>query len=267
MAIHVIILAQGSQRRLPDMAMPKQLLPLVVPDGETGKAIPILVRTLRQIATYTGDLCTTVVCDGALRYFLEHEEVLGVRPMCLTLADPGNSSLKGIARCLDLREMSDPVPLAPNFTATPVERVVVLLGDVVYSWEALSLLFNYIGMQKYDKRFVVSSDLSQSTGEVWGVSWHVDASAPMRRGLVKALANHPPFTDYQPGQMRHWLFNMREPNPVLPGGPDLESFDFALLLPRELDYTMDVDTPRDLPLLDKAAPKAFIDDKDHGLRW
>lgn len=259
---HVIILAQGEQRRLPDLKVPKQLLTL----KHEGKAFPILYRTIRQLWQLVDTLGYgyTVVCKGDLATYLTHDDTGITGAHVLTLNDPGNSSLKGIARCLTVNAYAPERLLVLSHRLPDVpDRVVVLLGDVVYSWDVLQWMVRSGG----DHGFAISTDLSAGGGEVWGLWWDVDhGSAPMRAALVRALEKHPPFAEYQPGQMRNWLYEVmpeikgNEPNggACTRGMCVVQAFD---------DYTMDVDTPKDIPLLDKVAPLAHADDLAHGVTW
>ena len=255
--IHVIILAQGSQSRLPELKIPKQFLPLA---GCAG--CPILLRTFLQLARLnTGRLNVSVVChqrmvddihscganhvrkgDGASMHFVT-----------TVLRDPGNSSLKGIARYFAqaketaLGQWLDMPDLAPDAT-------VVLLGDVVYSWGCLEALLA-TGYDAWTIKVAATSDLGPSSGELWGLAWTREQDAYMRERLEAALAKHPPFHDtYQPGQMRQWLYAM---HPLMQKGA-LVRFD---------DYTDDVDVPEDLIALKRTSELAAIDDEMHGLTW
>lgn len=264
MTTAVIVLAQGKQTRLPDLKVPKQLLKLdrgsIDPLG-SAPAIPIIVRTLKQLRTLRGELAElpVVVCDGDLAFYLQHEETTSPK-MCrvTTLAEPGNSSLKGIARCLHLKgpEFRPLINIQQSNNPKP-DHVVVLLGDVVYSWACLGWLFD----TTMHGRFVTSNGLTQSEGEVWGVSWDVRKAVTMRGALIAALEKHPPFEAYQPGQLRQWFFQCRVRH------PEVSEHTGWIEIPRDLDYTMDVDTPKDIPLLAKVAQRAHDEDREHGMVW
>lgn len=252
---HVIILAQGSQSRLPLLDIPKQCLPLAACGG-----MPIILRTVLQLMHVNPDggaMKITLVCHGKMASELSAAGALGDRgdsrrnrECCfgtLTLSDPGNSSLKGIARSLaQLRG----VPLVA-FEGEP-EVTVVLLGDVIYSWRCLHEIFD----ASRDISFVTSSDLGPSSGEVWGLAWkHATGWPLMSEALDKALVKHPPFHDtYQPGQMRNWLWALR---------PRDQKVAQVIVD----DYTKDIDRPDHLPLVAGISRLAAADDAAHGLTW
>lgn len=264
---HVIILAQGQQKRLPDLrGQPKQMLELPACDHE-----PIIFRTLCQLAllamptpcdiscgancdgsNHYNDTVVTVVCDEPLRYAISAsgkatpwkrtKRMMSVYP--LTLKDPGNSSLKGIDRALrDLHIIGDDPFSAPTGNA----KTVVLFGDAVYSWACLRACLN---LTEKGARFVGTSDLSRSGGELWGLVWRAPAHLMMVESLRDALGKHPPFEDYQPGQMRRWLWET----------PSCEYVSID-------DYTRDIDLPEHVAAIGKLAELANADDREHGLIW
>ncbi len=266
MSTHVIILAQGEQRRLPALRIPKQLLRLPACAKAPDDPTPIIARTLTQIAmlspvvesegiAYCDKVSVTVVCAGALYDELDIwakssvwntcKRVLSVAP--ISLKDPGNSSLKGIKRFLRDQCMDDDtLPHPPN------ETTIVLLGDVVYSWETLHacMIATHWGMT-----FVGTPDLSRS-GE------------SMMTCLDAALAKHPPFSEYQPGQMRRWLWEMDafiDVNPTAAKIAGLARTWFKTSSPD--DYTRDIDLPEHVAELEALSIKAAADDARHGLRW
>jgi hypothetical protein len=151
----------------------------------------------------------------------------------------------------------------PNFHLRP-DRVVVLFGDVVYSHHTLKWLVDpkLLGVNDpANARFVVSDDLSQSAGEVWGVRWEVKDSTVMRDALRNALMKHPPFSEYQPGQMRQWMFHAQQITPYVAGSWGV------LSIVRSEDYTMDVDTPKDIPLLKAISARVWQDDIEVDFQW
>ena len=167
MSVHVIILAQGSQRRLPDLAFPKHVLPL-----PACRNTALLHRTLQMLWRIYADCHVTLVASRQLRTHLPRP-IVGTdgefhTPDFITLQDPGNSSLKGIAKFL---QGADAVRAAIEATwgdisgvppLLPFDMTVVLLGDVVYSWRCFARLFT----DSAAIRFVGSHNLSPSDGEL-----------------------------------------------------------------------------------------------------
>lgn len=257
---HVIILAQGEQTRLPELRTPKHLLRLPA----CGDA-HILDRTLCQLAMLLDEPLVTVVCGGALRYHVEasarHEvykrtgKIVAID--AYELGSPGNSSLRGIARYLgggtgDLSR--GPTVLADDLIE------VVLLGDVVYSWRCLETIL-FTSMPP-GVRFVGTSDLSRSGGELWGISWQQAWRGLAMQMLGDALEQHPPFAAYQCGQLRRWLwaFDAELHRRTLK--------DFAANYYTAVDdYTDDVDIPADIRALPDTALLAAEDDVARGLHW
>lgn len=238
---HVIILCQGQQTRLPGLDIPKQLLPLPECGG-----VPILHRTIRQLARWIpgvirGQGWMTVVGkrDHFAKLLVDVDASLpsgSADVELVELAQPGNSSLIGLRRYLE------------QHNRPHTGDVVVLLGDVVYSWRCLDAIFT---PTPGPISFVASSDLSPSTGELWGIRWDVGYS-PLY-SLDRALEHYPPFVDYQPGQMRRWLWACQ----VL-GHASVVRCD---------DYTRDFDKPEDLKLLDVTSENAKADDLRMGMVW
>jgi hypothetical protein len=264
---HVIILAQGKQKRLPDLKVPKQMLELPECGGEL-----IIDRTLCQLAmilpsvteeidqtTYVDNVSVTVVCDHPLKYHVDASGKSGVynttrRVMSvgtIKLPDPGNSSLKGISRFFD--DQDGPASLHPDF------ETVVLLGDVIYSWACLKACMT---PTQHDLSFTCSSDISNGHGELWGLMWKQSARPRMMKALAAALRKHPPFTEYQPGQMRRWLWeidiSMGKPSPRAGERTWMHGID---------DYTRDIDTPQHVSQLRDLSAAAAADDREHGLVW
>lgn len=242
MTIHVIILAQGTQQRLGMAHGYKQMLRL------PACGIGILHRTLIQIARINPHVEVRVVGWDALTAPLVNLAFpFGIRGV--ELPSPGNSSLKGIARYLEARgERHD------------YHHTIVLLGDVVYSWACLEAIWGMTAAYGW----VGTSGLSESGGELWGVAWSRGHEPAMIADLRDALLRHPPFEDeYQPGQMRRWIMGWRR-------GALRDRL--AKLQPVGIyravdDYTMDVDLPHHIPLLEAASQAALRDDEQHGLAW
>jgi choline kinase len=259
---HVIILAQGTQQRM-GTPFPKQLLPLAGCARES-----ILGRTLRQLAAPrspvrpgpAGARVTLVTWNDVAQSLFPGIRMNAVschfnaHPSMdmdvVTLPDPGNSSLKGIYRYLEL------IAGGQRF-----DRTVVLLGDVVYSWACLEAIFadltQFVGWRSpAPVRFVGTSDISPSGGELWGVSWLAEADVTVTHALESALAKHPPYQDtYQPGQLRRWMWALHP------------SFQTTSRYTAIDDYTMDVDLPEHVSRLVPASDLACADDREHGVRW
>lgn len=256
MSWHVVVLAQGDQKRLPDLRTPKQLLPLPACNN-----VPILNRTLRQVwdvhnrvMPAATSLTLAVVAWPTFRdHFEVHPVQVGterIRPYVVTLPDPGNSSLKGFSRYWE-----SPEGVACRRNA---ERTIMLLGDVVYSWNVLEALFD----PKLDGVFAVSHDISPSTGELWGIAWNDIASNGMQAVLRAAMDKHPPQTVYQPGQMRMWLWEAE--TWLCEKGQCRYNTDST-----EGDYTADIDLPKHMTptFLNELSARAAADDLTRGVTW
>lgn len=244
MSTLVLILAQGQQTRLPKLGdLPKQLLRLPACGNET-----ILHRTLRQIPLASkdpGEMVVAVVAGDKIRSTLgEHH-----RYNAVTLVNPGNSSLRGCGEIF--------LRMRPT-EGVSADRFVVLLGDVVYSWACLDAILN--APRESGVRFVGTSDLSQSGGEIWGLAWNRHASATALAALERALSKHPKQPEYQCGQLRQWLWNM-----------PAQSTDRAAIFDdcyRTIDdYTDDVDVWTDVEGLPALSELAARDDEAHGMTW
>lgn len=236
--IHVIILCQGNQSRLPDLKIPKQKLPL----DRGGVTMPLINRTIGLCdVAIPMPMWVTIVGRRSDFSFAE----TGVEVVELT--DPGNSSLKGLHRYLEHRRTCGPRADAGG--------TVVLLGDVVYSRDCVKLLGT---VATTDFAFYTSPDLSPSGGEVWAVVWPRDREKTIDTVLDLALAKHPPFEAYQPGQMRRLLYAARGssqvPNPVV-------------ITSLETHFIRDFDKPDDLQHFEATARRALIDDREHGITW
>lgn len=242
---HVIILCQGSQKRLPTLTCAKQMLPLAA-CGDT----PILIRTLVQICALTDDARVQVVAwQPVIEQVLLAHWPGGVGPLMLdflTLPEPGNSSLKGASEVLRRRPS--------DLTA---DRTVILLGDVVYSWDCLRRALTV------DKiYFLGTGDISPSGGELFAVRWTHDAEETMLALLDRALATHPKFEEYQPGQMRRWMIGNHPWSSALPNGVRQWS-SYSVID----DYTDDVDVPEDVTNLPALSALAAADDARNGAIW
>ena len=204
----------------------------------------------------------TVVCAGALRHLLaaENDSHIGM----YTLTEPGNSALDGIDRYLRFR-FARPSPYAGAH-----ERIVVLLGDVVYSWNCLHALL----CSPCPISFVGTSNLSPSRGHLWGVTWETEHHAIMLPTLEAALAKHPPIATYRPKQFRQWFFAGQADDRIASGAEDRAALGYvtaqAVMHDRIYhpvdDYTQDIDVPESLEL-PELGRQAAADDEKNGLVW
>lgn len=256
MTAEIIILCQGAQSRLPMLPVAKQLIPL--PHcGDT----PILYRTIRQLwdlAVKDGVSRVSVVASfSIMERLLQRPVPIGTNgaayaPFVTTLADPGNSSLKGIRRYLSYAR--------PHREHAEFQRTIVLLGDVIYSWACLRAILN---IPLGGEGFVGSSNLSRGGGELWGLGWTRAAEIEMLIRLEHALNEHPPFIDYQPGQMRRWLWAVTEARRTRAERYQLNVPWFTAID----DYTHDIDLPEHLAFVPALSQAAAIDDAAEGIRW
>lgn len=246
-SVEVIILAQGNQTRLRGLSGYKQMQPLPSCGGA-----PILARTLQQLCRIVNERSTiTMVAWPGLGQFELRGQSGESAPEYrhVTLPSPGNSSLKGISRYLELRGERH------TFSST-----LVLLGDVVYSWACLDAIARSAGTWG----FVGTSDLNGSRGELWGVAWDRDYETQMMSLLADAMLRHPPFDDdYQPGQMRRWISGFRrgdlaDHRDQLAASVHYRSID---------DYTRDIDLPSHVSMLPALSMSAAADDAAHGMMW
>lgn len=276
---HVVILAQGEQKRLPHLVEPKQMLRLPACNNT-----PILYRTLAQLShlaepyrdgvgKYRGTYADITIMSVDIVAWLPLSERILTDDLPLrrevymttgtsTLPDPGNSSLKGLSRYLTSIAHRE-----------PADRTVVLLGDVVYSWACMRALFE----DGVAWRFVGTKDISESGGELWGIAWTKgDHAARVHECIKRAMERHPSFSAYQPGQLRRILWETLAPSIAGLGVSDHRAVIAdaaergALALPwyRAIDdYTMDIDVPKHLDDLARLSRAAADDDKENGLAW
>lgn len=253
--MEVIILAQGTQRRMGPGVDYKQLLPLPACGG-----VPIMLRTCRQIdamgwsgVAHEGAPLVqtkTIITWAPVMRRLQQDVVA----MHVELADPGNSSLKGIHRYMKIREI---FPMA--HTVTP-DKTVVLLGDVIYSWACLTAIWR----MSNGWGFVGTGDLSSSDGELWGVAWNREHEPFMLKQLADAMLMHPPVDDdYQPGQLRRWITGFSR--------GELAGHVHGLRRKGRYvdvdDYTRDIDIQPHTLLIPSLSVEAARDDEQHGISW
>ena len=287
---HIIVFAQGPE--LEGSPKPWMRLPGTGPASVArGPGTPIIMRTITQIyrmadlnsaprAALRDDITPislTVVCAAPLHHLLaaEGDRLIGTH----TLTEPGNSTLDGIDRYLRFR-FARPSPYAGAH-----ERIVVLLGDVVYSWNCLHALL----CSPCPISFVGTSDLSPSRGHLWGVTWETEHHAILLSTLEAALAKHPPVAAYRPKQFRQWFFAGQADDRIASGAKDRSVLDYvtaqAVMVDHIYqfvdDYTQDIDVPTHLELLEHPGDRhnarwcewrelgrqAAVDDEKNGLVW
>lgn len=274
----VFILAQGQQRRLPTLEIPKQMLKLPACNNTR-----IIDRTLCQLAMLlpgvqvarsvdeyvdTSFAHVTVICGGMLadhvgdplgkrRVWEATQRVLHIDD--LELHDPGNSSLKGIHRTFVWQDFW-------NRPRREQDQTIVLLGDVVYSWECLEKIIAAPLYRQGDVRFVGTKDLDPGHGELWGLTWCWSRTTMMRAALDDAMARHPPYADYQPGQMRRWLWAVDRCEGLFGDGFPARERTRSWFQACD-DYTRDIDLPKHVELLGELGELAAADDREHGLHW
>lgn len=252
MRADVIILAQGTQKRLGMQYGWKQLIHL----PGCGNA-RILERTVRQLVGLyipeTTSVTITVVTWPEIAAAFPDMSYVGHAARFVTLRAPGNSSLKGIARYLESAAIARDAPPRGD-------RTIVLLGDVVYSWACLEAIVALSATHG----FVGTSDLSHSGGELWGLSWHQGHDDHMITELRDALTMHPPFEDdYQPGQLRRWIQGFRRGDLADRVAKLTRAGNYVAID----DYTMDVDVEAHLAKIKPTSALAAEDDARHGLLW
>lgn len=281
---HIIVLAQGPELEGSPKAWFR--LPGTGPASVArGPGTPIIMRTVAQIYRMADlnsaprvalrdditPISLAVVCAAPLHHLLaaEGDRLIGTH----TLTEPGNSALKGIDRYLRFR-FGRPSPYAGDHSpyAGDDERIVVLLGDVVYSWNCLHALL----CTQHPISFVGTSNLSQSQsrGHLWGVTWETEDHAVMMSMLEAALAKQPPFAAYQPKQFRQWFFAGQLDDRIASGAQDRPALDYVtaqtVMVDRIYhpvdDYTQDIDS-LDHPELTELGRQAAADDKKNGLVW
>jgi hypothetical protein len=270
MKVRVVILAQGNQSRFTGLTYPKQLLRLQTAERDHN-SFPVLHRTLFQLYGMPWTEChVTVVCDGALRDDIKKLVPAGVyaanvmgqpltRRMAVdvhTLPDPGNSSLKGLQRFL-----------RDDAALLHADAVVVLLGDVCYSWAALRALWQC----PTSLAFACTPNISPGAGELFGIV--VTSPGQLMAAVDVAMERHSPKQvdkTYQPGLLRLVLFAIDKVHQWKGDSPtalgDHALADRPWFIPIG-DYTRDFDKPADLEFLAPTARAAREDDARSGFTW
>lgn len=238
----VIILAQGTQSRLGNQHGFKQLLPLPACGH-----VALLMRTLRQLAHRDYGGRVAIVGWDRMSTMVRDFTPTNLDCRWIELPQPGNSSLKGIARYLEARS---------GWSG----NTVVLLGDVIYSWACLEALFT----SSWKWGFVGTPDLSSSGGELWGLAWTRANENAMLASLRDALLRHPPFEDeYQPGQLRRWISGWSRGDIATHVRKLRANGHYTDIS----DYTHDIDIPAHLALIPWLSEAAAADDLAHGIDW
>jgi hypothetical protein len=204
-------MAQGGQRRLAAVLdRPKQLLEVA---GE-----PILARTQRLVHELVPEAAITVIGWPSLEPVAEH---------LYMLADPGLCLVEGLTQTV------------PLWTG---ERLLVLLGDVVFSRATLGAL----AAEERPLVFCGSPDLEPAFGELFALSVRqpgfaelaeLAASCPCRFGRTVPRAGH------QGGHLRRLVWWTMRNRGLKPGYQ--VSWAPEVYLPIK-DWTWDIDDPWDV---------------------
>ena len=199
----IFILAHGDQTRLKDLDRPKQLIMLNEDEA-------LIERTLRLVEEISDDITIIAPRTPIWETFEEkHRQHLTVKSI-----HPGDFVLHGLWQTS---------PWWPG-----AQKLLVLLGDVVYSRHAIQRLrvarsFTFVGR----------SGSNPITGKAWGELFGLAIPEGCFEFLLKTLTE----TDWTSTGGKLWalLQRMRETWSI--------PFAFADLIG---DYTDDIDTPEDL---------------------
>lgn len=256
--LHVIILAQGQQTRLPGLQIAKHLLEIphvgerildrtlrlvseLAPNGWLTLIAPL--TTAAAIST-RGSVSATVTLEEmqvSLARIADHRPTAFHKPAwrgarlieVVTLADPGNHAVAGLQRYLRRRAFVN-------------EETVVLLGDVIYSRNALMAILASSAPEAdpaFDGvTFVGTPDLTGGGGELFGIR-----VCGKRRDVLLAEVpkSSSAFTAYQPGRLRELLWELQKRARF---SWDLRVHRKAPYIPIA-DFTTDIDTPADVAML------------------
>ena len=132
----VIVMAQGRQERLPELPIPKQLVPIA--------GAPLLERTIAQVRASSPQYHLTVIAPVTMPW-LRFCQRLAIDQV--PLQNPGETLLAGIAQTASLWRTT----------------TTILLGDVVFSRAALQL-----ALEESALRFVGRLGPNSITGCPWG---------------------------------------------------------------------------------------------------
>lgn len=216
----ILIMAQGEQRRLSKLGYPKQLIELA---GET-----IIARTIRLVNEIVNAVeiheHIAVIGHPVITEALRHQRHV----ITMTLGDPGKCIVDGLA--------------ATESIWSPIDCKTVLLGDVVYSRDAIAKIF----ADRHRLVFSGTSDLSESTGETFSMTWNAD-------GEMKELLRTCPCRVRKKGELvgghlRRLLWHAMRRRRAR-NDPRV-SWARELYIPID-DWTDDIDTPDDLRFLPK----------------
>ncbi len=266
-----MVMAHGEQKRLPMLRICKQLLDLPLSGN-----IPILARTLLTLPDVIdpNDDAPSVTVVGPMQiadtlgFARRHDRevhgafVHGGDPgmQVLRLKEPGNSLLRGLGAIRPW--LAGDVELCGDIVVDPSAgdyRVVVLLGDVVFSRACLRALFS----SRRPMEWAVTPDLSPSTGEVFGFSYSRDATPEVLACLDEVNEKPPAFEAYQPGTCRKLLWRWQAHRDAAIGGIGVVTCtpSVAECCTLITDFTKDIDTPEDLRRLSELDYAAWKDDQ------
>jgi hypothetical protein len=291
-------MCHGEQSRLRDLKIPKQLLPLPLCNTTIlGRTLAMLTGTdeVGEIVVigdrrFAQHLFGKVSCDPAPfllsdwrtatagKWINAEAEITsrtirrprgmgGIGLEIVSMVSPGNSVIRGLRA---IRAYLAMTRVTEDDDAELYDRTVILLGDVVYSRRCLAALVPKICND--EMWFVVSPDLTASTGEVFGCSYDREGTAEFL-SILDAVP-HPPFTDtYQPGQLRRLLWERQRRQleaafvrQGVPAGVAAVARQAShspaagcCSVMDDDDYTCDFDTVDDLEHLGRADVAAFRD--------
>jgi hypothetical protein len=162
----------------------------------------------------------------------------------LTLTVPGNSALAGLQQVL---------PIGGPYSE---RRSIVLLGDVIYSRDAMGKILH----SDQEMVFVGTPNLAADAGEIFAVAWGPAQAARVKHMIDQSCFEAPRFSAYQPGQLRRILWK------AIGYVPEPKHFGSYLIaekcfLPID-DWTMDIDTPADLGKIDQIDRYAMVEERD-----
>ena len=229
--MQIFVMAQGRQERLPSLKHSKHLLEV---NGE-----PIIVRTLRLLREFSDGLDVTVIGHQDV---LQRFDVMKNIRRGLTLKNPGFCILDGLYETLSSCPPSD-------------DRVIFLLGDVVFSRDALQKILANRDLYS----FAGTNDLSKSKGELFAFGYNTQAQKDVELALSTTPCRKVPVGKNQPGHLRNLLVQIagKEFAFSKDGAPPRS----IMFLPID-DWTADIDTEKDLEKLPFLSQKCL--EENHG---
>lgn len=248
--MNILLMAQGQQRRLPDLKHPKHLLAV---GGE-----PILVRTLRMLRDSTPGPWTRMDKDSVT--------IVG------NASDFSRATVAaGLEGLVDIIPNNEPgACIVDGMIASRASwgydlgRTLILLGDVVWSWAALEQVLA-------DKRPIVFAGtpvLTAAEGEVFALAFddpeelhRLCITCPCRVDGSRARS----FMKAQGGHMRRLLWWTQECKKLRLPARSKQTWHPDVYLPIE-DWTDDVDTPADVARLPELARLAELDERQRAAR-